>query len=91
MNVILEYVLAGGFVLVVLFVTYSVGNAWSRRRVAQDFKQPEDVLMAADVYAKYGRRRAAIELLRDGLERNPDHTGLRTKLAELEAAAGARD
>jgi len=83
MSNVIEMLLAGVMVAVVLIATYAATNYGSRRRVEKDFKNPEEILTAVEVYVKYGRRRAAIELLKHGLERDPAHSVLRAKLAEL--------
>jgi len=83
MSNVMEWLVTGALVVVVLVATYSVTGYGSRRRVQQDFKTPEDILTAANVYAKYGRIKAAIDLLRQGLQKHPRHRELRAKLTEL--------
>ena len=80
----IEMLLAGVLVAVVLIGTYAISNYFSRRRVEKDFKNPDDILTAVDVYLRYGRKRAAMELLQHGLERYPAHAELQAKLAEIE-------
>jgi len=79
----IEMLLAGILVAVVLIGTYAFGNYFSRRRVEKDFKQPEDILAAVEVYLRYGRNSAAIKLLQRGVERHPEHPALKAKLAEM--------
>lgn len=83
MTTVAEWLLAGALVAVVLVGTYAVVGYGSRRRVEQDFEKPDDILTAVDVYVKYGRNRAAIDLLKRGVEKNPEHLALRSKLADL--------
>lgn len=77
------YVSAALLVAVVLFATYRGLDWWTRRRVARHLNDPDEILTAARIYASYGRRQAARELLEAGLARHPEHPGLRTRLAEL--------
>jgi hypothetical protein len=79
----IEMLLAGVFVTVVLIGTYAISNYFSRRRVEKDFKTPDDILTAVDVYLRYGRKRAAMDLLQHGLEKYPAHQALQAKLAAL--------
>jgi hypothetical protein len=79
----IELLLIGALVAVVLIATYAFTDYGSRRRVEKDFKNPQDILDAVDVYVKYGRERAAIELLKRGLERHPAHPALQAKLTHL--------
>ncbi len=79
----IEMLLAGVFVAVVLVGTYAIGNYFSRRRVEKDFKTPDEILTAVDIYLRYGRKRAAMELLQHGLERYPANSALQAKLAEI--------
>ena len=83
MSNVIEMILAGVVVAVVLIATYAATNYGSRRRVEKDFKSPEEILTAVEVYVKYDHKRAAIEILRHGVERYPAHPVLRAKLAEI--------
>lgn len=87
MTIMMEYLLAAVLVAVVLFVTYRAANYGSRRRVEKDFKSPEDILEAVNIYRQYGRKRAAIQLLERGLENHPAHPALEAMLAELNGDA----
>ena len=55
----------------------------SRNRVAKDFRRPDDILTAVDVYMKYGRESAARELIKQGLERYPNDQTLQARAAEI--------
>ena len=83
MSTAFEYIIAGALVAAVLFVTYRLSNRISQNRVEQDFRTPEDILTAVDVYVRYGQHRAAQKLLERGLERYPDHPALREREQEL--------
>ncbi len=85
MTNVVDLLIAGALVIVVLAGTYAIVDHMSRRRVEQDFKDPKDILEAADVYLQYGRKRAAVRLLQRGLERNPSDPALRERLTELTA------
>ena len=79
----IEMLLAGVLVAVVLVGTYAISNYFSRRRVENDFKNPDEILTAADIYLRYGRKRAAMELLQHGLERYPANSALQAKFEEI--------
>ena len=83
MTTVIEMLGAGVLVAVVLVGTYALSNYFSRRRVESDFTEPEEILTAADIYLKYGRKQAAIDLVEHGLEINPSHAELEAKLTEL--------
>ncbi len=85
MSNVFEYVLAAIFVAAVLYFTYGFANRVSRKRVAKDFRRPEEILTAVDVYLKYGQTQAARELLETGLERYPGNSSLQARAAELAA------
>ena len=87
MSTAFEYIIAGALVAVVLFVTYRVSNRISQNRVTQDFRSPEDILTAVDVYVRYGQERAARKLLDHGLERYPDHAALKARRQEMTSEA----
>jgi len=87
MNSVFEYIIAGALVTVVLFLTYGFANRMSRGRVVRDFRRPDEILTAVDIYVKYDRKRAARELLETGLERYPNDESLRARAAELDADA----
>jgi hypothetical protein len=89
MNNIFEYVITAILVAVVLYFTYGFANRLSRKRVAKDFRRPEEILTAVDVYLKYGQVRAARDLLEHGLERYPENTELRDRATELAAGKDA--
>ncbi len=78
-----EYIITAILVAVVLIFTYGFANRLSRNRVAQDFRRPEEILTAVDVYLKYDREGAARDLLEQGLERYPDNAALKARAAEL--------
>ena len=88
MSNVFEYIITAILVAVVLFFTYGLANRMSRNRVAKDFRQPDEILTAVDVYLRYGRDSAARDLLEHGLERYPENTALRARAAELAARAG---
>ena len=88
MSNVLEYIITAILVAVVLFFTYGFANRVSRNRVAKDFRRPEEILTAVDVYLKYGRDGAARDLLEHGLERYPENTALKARAAELATRAG---
>ncbi|MGR9090044.1 MAG: tetratricopeptide repeat protein [Gammaproteobacteria bacterium] len=90
MTNVFEYIITAILVAVVLFFTYGLANRVSRNRVARDFRQPEEILTAVDVYLKYGRDGAARELLKHGLERYPDNAALKARAAEIAASAGKK-
>ena len=79
----MEYVVAAVVVLAVVVATYRVLGRWSAKRVERDFREPDEILTAARIYESYNRRQAAIDLLKAGLEHNPDHPELTARLAEL--------
>ena len=83
MTTVIEMLGAGALVAVVLAGTYALSNYFSRRRVESDFTEPEEILTAADIYLKYGRKQAAIDLIEHGLKINPSHAALEAKLADL--------
>lgn len=79
----IELIAAGILVAVVLAGTYAASNFFSRRRVQTDFTEPEEILTAAKIYLKYGRKQHAIDLLEHGLEINPSHPDLQNALEKL--------
>jgi predicted Zn-dependent protease len=81
----IEMIAAGILVAVVLVGTYAASNYFSRRRVQTDFTEPEEILTAANIYLKYGRKQHAIDLLEHGLEINPAHPALQEALGKLTA------
>lgn len=81
----MEYVLTFAVVVAVLAATYRLMNAWSRRRVMSDFRDPDEVLSAARIYEKYDRHDAAREILEAGVARHPEHDGLQQALDRLRA------
>ncbi len=81
----IEYIITAILVAVVLIFTYGFANRLSRNRVAKDFRRPEEILTAVDVYLKYDRESAARDLLEHGLERYPDNAALKARAAELAA------
>jgi len=85
MSNVFEYIITAIFVAVVLYFTYGFANRVSRNRVAKDFRRPEEILTAVDVYLKYGHERAARELLEQGLERYPGNAALQARAAEIAA------
>lgn len=89
MNNIFEYVITAILVAVVLYFTYGFANRLSRKRVAKDFRRPEEILTAVDVYLKYGQVRAARDLLEHGLERYPGNAALQDRAAEIAAGEDA--
>ncbi|MBF0256068.1 MAG: LysM peptidoglycan-binding domain-containing protein [Gammaproteobacteria bacterium] len=50
-----------------------------------------DPVSEADVYVAYGRLNQAIDLLREGMERNPERSDIKIKLLEVLHAAGNKD
>lgn len=89
MSNVFEYVIAAILVAVVLYFTYGFANRMSRKRVAKDFRRPEEILTAVDVYLKYNQTRAALDLLEHGLERYPDNAALQARAAEVAARQDA--
>lgn len=89
MNNVFEYVITAILVAIVLYFTYGFANRMSRKRVAKDFRRPEEILTAVDVYLKYGQARAARDLLEHGLERYPENTALQARAAEIAAGKDA--
>lgn len=89
MSNVVEYVITAILVAVVLYFTYGFANRMSRKRVAKDFRRPEEILTAVDVYLKYGQTSAAAELLEHGLERYPENASLQARAAEIGAGKDA--
>ena len=79
----IELIAAGILVAVVLAGTYAASNYFSRRRVKTDFTEPDEILAAAKIYLKYGRKQHAIDLLEHGLEVNPSHPEIQAALEKL--------
>lgn len=84
MSSVFEMILTGIVVAIVLAATYFFSNRLSQKRVAQNFEQPADIITAVDVYVRYGKTKAAIDMLEGGLERYPDNAQLQAKLEELQ-------
>jgi uncharacterized protein YneF (UPF0154 family) len=82
-----DYGLVGVLVVVVLVATYGLLGFAARKHVEDEFEDPEDILAAVKIYESYAQRKAAIKLLEKGLEKNPRHSELERKLAELKAAS----
>lgn len=76
-------VFAGLLVFVVLVATYGFMGHVSRKRVEDEFDDPQDILTAVKFYESYNQRNAAIKLLEKGLRKNPHHAELERKLLEL--------
>lgn len=79
----IELITAGIVVAIVLAGTYGLSNYFSRKRVSTEFTEPEEILAAAKIYLKYGRKQHAIDLLEHGLEINPSHPELQEALDKL--------